>query len=151
MAWDEWEQLKAETAERHTAHMQINSVPVDGGYGKPSNSGTAAGNPDLRITDAPWLRAAGVAQELQTSMQRALTALRDSDEGVGGGTEGFTATAALREIQPTWEKRLGAVRDECDRLHGTLEKTGKRFGETDDDVRRSVDGVRTPSRPGWLR
>ncbi|WP_432105947.1 hypothetical protein [Streptomyces sp. bgisy091] len=33
MAWDEWEQLKAEVAERHSAKMQLNQIPAEGGTG----------------------------------------------------------------------------------------------------------------------
>ncbi|MFF5020208.1 hypothetical protein [Streptomyces sp. NPDC001165] len=33
MAWDEWEQLKAHAAERHSAQMQLNQYPADGGGG----------------------------------------------------------------------------------------------------------------------
>lgn len=31
MAWEEWEQLKSEAAARHSAKMQLNSVPVEPG------------------------------------------------------------------------------------------------------------------------
>lgn len=31
MAWDEWEQLKARAAERHSAQMELNQVPADPG------------------------------------------------------------------------------------------------------------------------
>lgn len=33
MAWDEWEQLKARVAERHSAQMQLNQYPADAGGG----------------------------------------------------------------------------------------------------------------------
>lgn len=29
MAWDEWEQLKAEAADRHIARMRLNQLPAD--------------------------------------------------------------------------------------------------------------------------
>ncbi|MFE9488439.1 MULTISPECIES: amino acid ABC transporter permease [unclassified Streptomyces] len=149
MAWDEWEQLKAGAAERGGAtHMQINSTSVDGGYAQPT---TGSGGPDLLITDGPWTAAAGVAQELRTSTHNGLTELKKSDDGMGGGAKGFDCAAALTEIQPTWEARLEAVRDECDQLHGTLGKTGKQFGEIDHDVRSEVGSVHVPAKPGWAR
>ncbi|MFE7644255.1 hypothetical protein [Streptomyces phaeoluteigriseus] len=33
MAWDEWEQLKAEAAERHPTRMRLNQYPADTGGG----------------------------------------------------------------------------------------------------------------------
>jgi hypothetical protein len=33
MVWDEWEQLKAQAAERHSAQMQLNQYPADAGGG----------------------------------------------------------------------------------------------------------------------
>ncbi|MFC5959797.1 hypothetical protein ACFP51_37005 [Streptomyces pratens] len=33
MAWDEWEQLKAQAAERHSARMQLNQYPTGTGTG----------------------------------------------------------------------------------------------------------------------
>ncbi|MFI6350729.1 hypothetical protein [Streptomyces sp. NPDC050560] len=128
--------------------MRLNSSSGEGGHPAPTAAG---GGPDLLVTATPWTGAAAVARELRTSTQRGLTALKKSDDGVGGGTEGFDCTAALKEIQPTWEARLTAVRDECDRLHGTLGKTGKRFGEVDHGVKDKVGRVHLPNRPDWAR
>lgn len=47
MAWDEWEQLKAEAAERRSAQMQLNQYPADAGGG---GSGDEGGRGDeLRV------------------------------------------------------------------------------------------------------
>lgn len=44
MPWDEWEQLKAEAAERHATQMQIDQVPPEsGGGGKPGGKGAGDG------------------------------------------------------------------------------------------------------------
>lgn len=142
MAWDEWEQLKAQAADRQTTRMQINHLPA---------GGAGSGESDLRIDDAPWTSAAGVAKELRTSTHDGLTELQGSDDGIGAGAEGFGCTAALKEIQPTWEARLEAVRDECDRLNGTLGKVGKSFGEVDHGVKDKVGPVQILPKPGWAR
>ncbi|MET9496374.1 hypothetical protein [Streptomyces sp. NPDC006552] len=123
-------------------------MSADGGYATPT---TGSGGPDLLITDTPWTAAARVARELRTSTHSGLTELRESDAGIGGGTEGFDCTTALKEIQPTWEARLTTVRDECDRLHGTLGRTGKKFGEVEHGVKDKLGGVHTPDKPGWAR
>ncbi|MFF3943056.1 hypothetical protein [Streptomyces phaeofaciens] len=39
MAWDEWEQLKAQAAEQHATGMQLNQYPADGGGGQATPGG----------------------------------------------------------------------------------------------------------------
>lgn len=46
MAWDEWEQLKAQAAEQHTTRMQLNQYPADGGGGGAGPGGKGA---ELRV------------------------------------------------------------------------------------------------------
>ncbi|MEU6732305.1 amino acid ABC transporter permease [Streptomyces physcomitrii] len=146
MAWDEWERLKTEAAERHATGMRLDGLP-----GEPARSKPGGGEPDLLVSDAPWTSAAQVAGELRTSTNRGLTELRSSDKGIGGGTEGFDCTAALQRIQPSWEARLEAVREECDHLHGLLRKTGKHFGEVDHGVKAKADSVKSPAGRPWAR
>ncbi|MER0447986.1 hypothetical protein ABR738_26095 [Streptomyces sp. Edi4] len=99
MPWDEWEQLKAQAADRHSTRMQINGLP---------SAGAGSGGFDLRITATPWAGAAEVARELHKSTHDGLTELKESQDGLGSGAEGFDCTSALSEIQPTWEARLGS-------------------------------------------
>ncbi|MER6472806.1 hypothetical protein [Streptomyces collinus] len=40
MAWDEWEQLKARAAERHSSQMRLNQLPAEGGGSGAGPSGT---------------------------------------------------------------------------------------------------------------
>ncbi|MFR9797181.1 amino acid ABC transporter permease [Streptomyces sp. MS06] len=148
MAWDEWERLKADAAQR----MQIDHLADPGGGGGGGPSGSFGGSaPDLVASKGPWLKASGVAQELQTTTKSGLTDLKTAHEGLKGGTGGFASTAALNEILPTWENRLASVRDECDRLQGALTRTGHDFGEIDPAVAREVNDVKIGSTPDWAR
>ncbi|MEU0601077.1 amino acid ABC transporter permease [Streptomyces sp. NPDC006393] len=147
MAWEEWEQLKATAAQRRSTQMQLNQLPADQGS---SDSGGGA-DADLRISKTPWTSASRVADELRTATTSGLTDLRPASVGTAAGTEGFACTAALKETRTTWEARLTAVRDECGRLHGTLAKTGRHFGEVDHQVKGRADGVRVGNTPAWAR
>lgn len=149
MAWDEWEQLKASAAQR----MQIDHLADPGGGGGGGARGSSGRlGPDLKASQGPWTKASGVAQDLRTVTNAALTELKTAHEGVKGGTDGFASTAALDEILETWEKRLTSVRNECDRLHGALAKTGRDFGEVDPAVAGKVNGVKTGAdKPDWAR
>ncbi|WP_225098674.1 hypothetical protein [Streptomyces sp. CoH27] len=128
-------------------HSRIQLASVNDGGG----GGTGGGDADLRISKTPWTSASGVADELHTATNNGLTDLKEASSGLAGGTEGFDCTAALNEIRATWEARLTAVRDECGRLHGTLAKTGKHFGEVDQHVGGRVGGVHVGNRPDWAR
>ncbi|MEU9402723.1 hypothetical protein [Streptomyces sp. NPDC048242] len=92
-----------------------------------------------------------MAQELRIATHSGLTELSTAHEGVKGGADGFASTAALSQILPTWEKRLTSVREECDRLHGALAKTGRDFGEVDPAVAGKVNRVDTGHKPDWAR
>ncbi|ARP70924.1 hypothetical protein LK07_15405 [Streptomyces pluripotens] len=145
MAWDEWDQLTAGAAQR----MQIDHLAGPGGGGSNGSSGGPA--PDLKASQGPWTKASGIAQELQTATHAALTEIQTAHESIKGGTDGFASTAALNEILPTWEKRLASVRNECDRLHGALAKTGRDFGEFDPAVAGKLSRIDTGDKPDWAR
>jgi len=110
MAWEEWERLKTDAAQR----TRIDHVADPGGA------------PDLKASKGPWTKASGVAEELRTATVTALTDLTTAHDGAKA--PGFTSPDALAEILPTWENRLKAVRDECGRLSTALAKSGDRPG-----------------------
>lgn len=150
MAWDEWEQLKTGAVQRHSEGMQIDHLtdPWGGGGG---GTGSGGSGPDLKASKGPWIKASGVADELRTATSSGLNDLKTAQEGVTGGTDGFTSTAALDEILSTWEKRLTSVRNECDRLRGALARTGRDFGEIDPAVVGKVNAVHVGNKPDWAR
>ncbi|MEU0251275.1 hypothetical protein ABZ299_01785 [Streptomyces sp. NPDC006184] len=92
-----------------------------------------------------------MAAELRTVTHAGLTGLKTAHAGVKDGTSGFSSTAALDEILPSREGRLTAVRNECDRLHGALARTGRDLGETEHGVAGKVNAVDTGSTPDWAR
>lgn len=49
MAWDEWEQLKAQAAERRSAQMQLNQYPADAGTGGSGGGGQGGKGDVLRV------------------------------------------------------------------------------------------------------
>jgi hypothetical protein len=130
--------------------MSLASADSGGGAGGSTGGGTGGGG-DLRISRTPWTSASGVADELRTTTGTGLTDLKEANTGTAAGAGGFDCTSALREIQATWEARLTSVRDECGRLHGTLARTAKHFGEVDHHVADGADGVRVGDTPDWAR
>ncbi|MET7358032.1 amino acid ABC transporter permease [Streptomyces sp. NPDC005562] len=142
MAWDEWEQLKAQAAERHITHMQINSLQGEGGYAEPSGGGGGTGT--LKHSGGPWTKAASTADDLQTSTITARVDLRSAHDGTGGGLVGLSSSGALKAVLTSWNDRLGRVREECGALEPMLRQVAVDLGEVDAEVGNKAKAVRVP-------
>ncbi|MEU9618538.1 amino acid ABC transporter permease [Streptomyces sp. NPDC088251] len=146
MAWDEWEQLKAQAVERHTTHMQINSLRGEGGDAEPSGGGGGTGT--LKHKGGPWTQAAGTADDLQTGTITAKTDLRRAHDGTVGGLAGLSSLGALKSVLTSWDERLGRVREECSSLEPKLRQVAVDLAEVDAGV---GDGVKAVTVPGTRR
>ncbi|MGW3154946.1 amino acid ABC transporter permease [Streptomyces sp. NPDC001089] len=144
MAWEEWEQLKAVAAERHTTQMQLNQLPAGPGGSTGGTDGGGAGI--LKHSHGPWTRAAGTADDLQTSTGRSKTELSSAHAGVGDGSVGLASMGVLKSVLASWERRLGAVRDECDALGPKLCRVARDMGEVDVKVGAKADSVKVAGR-----
>lgn len=142
MAWDEWEQLKAQAAERHTADMRINGLQGEGGHADPPGGGGGIGT--LKHRGGPWTKAASTADELQTSTISAKTDLRRTHDGTGGGLAGLSSLGALTSVLASWETRLGRVREECGSLEPKLRQVAVDLGEVDAEVGEAARAVAVP-------
>ncbi|MFF8712165.1 amino acid ABC transporter permease [Streptomyces sp. NPDC015184] len=140
MAWDEWEQLKADAAQRHTSHMEVNGLRGGGGHATPT--GTGAGR--LQHRGGPWTEAAGTADDLQTTMSTCRVELRSAHEGMGGGLEGLASLGSLKAVLNSWEERLKAVREECGSLEPKLRRVAVDLGEVDVEVGAEAKAVKVP-------
>ncbi|MFB6874789.1 amino acid ABC transporter permease [Streptomyces sp. NPDC056323] len=140
MAWDEWEQLKAQVAERNATHTQINGLQGEGGYAKSAGGGTGT----LKHKGGPWTKAAGTADGLQTSTITAKVDLRRAHDGTVGGLAGLTSLGALKSVLTSWDERLGHVRAECGSLEPKLRQVAVEFAEVDAGVGDSAKAVTVP-------
>ncbi|MGW7360805.1 amino acid ABC transporter permease [Streptomyces sp. NPDC054802] len=138
MAWDEWEQLKASAAGRHSTQMQLNkAAPMDEGGDAPADGG-------LQHSAKPWNRAASTAGLLTTGTNNAKTNLTKGHAGMAGGLTGLASLGSLKSVLSSWETRLGAVRDECESLEPKLRQVPKDLGGTDGDVGTKASAVVVP-------
>ncbi|MFF8877803.1 hypothetical protein [Streptomyces flaveolus] len=121
MAWDEWEQLKQEVAQRQATHMQLNQVPADGGGGGGTPQGVltvdqqdlaAIGNKAFDL----WDSLGNHGRDAWSSSQSAASDLK---------TQGFAVGGALDHVQERWEKQLTSLLDACAHISNHLEFTKK--------------------------
>lgn len=138
MAWDEWEQIKADVADRGSVHMQLNQLT--GGGGGPGG-GSPGGGATLQHSAPPWSHAAGVASDLSNSMSTAKSDLDTADQGVSAGLQGLASLGSLTTVLQSWDDRLTAVQNECKGLHPALRAVSVALGETDHGVGSKVNGV----------
>ncbi|MWA13996.1 hypothetical protein E5671_33280 [Streptomyces sp. BA2] len=135
MGWDEWEQLKAGAAERHSEQMQLNEAPTDKGDSDPGNSG-GWGNDDsgnLKSSKAAWAKAGEGVGSLRENIGKALTKL---EEGQGGldKSSGCLSAAAQRDVHITWERYVKDVSGRCEDLQKLMVQMGRLQRRTDEGV-----------------
>lgn len=141
MAWDEWEQLKASAAERHSTEMRLNQLEHQGGG---SSSGDAPAESRLQHSAKPWNDAASTAALLTTGSNNAKTNLTKGHAGMAGGLTGLASLGSLTSVLSSWETRLSAVRDECESLEPKLRQVSKELGGTDSGVGSKASAVPVP-------
>lgn len=127
MAWDEWEQIKADVAANGPASMQLNQASSEGG----TSGGEASA--DLKSDKKAWVKAGEGVTGLKGGIGKALTKLGDGQTGLGD-TAGCRSAAAQKEIYASWKKYIGDVSSRCDALGGLLERSGHDLSKPDQAV-----------------
>lgn len=135
MAWDEWEQLKAEAvAQGGSAHMQLNQVADPGG------STTSSVTRGLRASKAAWNKAGGGVGGLREGIDTALTKLSDGQEGLGSDA-GCLTVGAQQEVYRSWVRYVKSVKGRCGDLQEVLEQVGHDLLLTDEGVRAALGNI----------
>ncbi|MEU3414430.1 hypothetical protein ABZ760_24715 [Streptomyces sp. NPDC006658] len=133
MAWDEWEQLKTTAADRHSARMQLNQLPMAGG-----------GKDRLRSDKAAWSAAGEGVGSLQDSLGKALAKLEQGQAGLDEGSVCLTA-AAQKRVYESWERRVTDIGELCRGLAVVLNKTGHDQLRTDEAIKAEITALRAGS------
>ncbi|MCX4846081.1 hypothetical protein [Streptomyces sp. NBC_00893] len=140
MAWDEWEQLKADAVQRHTTNMRINSASADGGYAEAASGPAAIG--DLKSEKAAWVAAAEGVADQRKRLGKALTALTTGQKGIGEN-EGCKTAAVQSTVHTSWHTYAKTLDEKCQGLQQILEKTGHEFHATDESVKDELNKLKT--------
>ncbi|MER6102224.1 hypothetical protein ABT115_07770 [Streptomyces sp. NPDC001832] len=131
MAWDEWEQLKADAATR-SAQMQLNQYPADSGGGVSA---------DLKSDKRAWVKAGEGTKGLAEPIGPALTRLEDGQTGLGNAA-GCQSAAAQKELYTSWSEYVKNVRERCKSLGGLLESAGHDLSKTDESLKTELDAIK---------
>ncbi|WP_434595695.1 hypothetical protein [Streptomyces sp. A5-4] len=134
MAWDEWDQLKNEAAQKQATQMQLNQVDHGGGGGPLMPGG---GKPDLASSPAEKKAAAdAIDQHLHKDTQKAgdwadeetVAAVNEFNAKDG---DGWVTSAALKNAHTGWGKQVKALRARLATESNALRNTSISFQNND--------------------
>ncbi|MER5988618.1 hypothetical protein [Streptomyces sp. NPDC001787] len=130
MAWEEWEQIKADVTSRHAGQMQLNQLA-------PATGGVA---PDLASNPAEKQAAAkAINDDLEHDVERDG---KHAAESVNAAVKEFGArdgygwetSRELKKAHKTWEKQVKALLSRLAWEKRALGKTGIDFQNNDLDI-----------------
>ncbi|MGX4690415.1 hypothetical protein [Streptomyces sp. JNUCC 63] len=141
MAWDEWEQLKADALARRqggAAHMQLNQFPADsGGVPVPSQTG------DLKVTQHDLAKIGSQAHTLYNQLwDKARLSNTSVDSAAGDLTkQGFALGSGLQHVSNKWEKQLNTLLDACAHISNHMQVTKKIHAGDDAYIHRQMSSI----------
>ncbi|MFE7424320.1 hypothetical protein [Streptomyces sp. NPDC057545] len=136
MAWDEWEQIKADVTGRQSVAMRLNQAPAEPG---PSADGATTGT--LKSSRKAWATAGEGIGSLRGNISTALTQLEDGQAGLGEVT-GCLSAAAQKDVYSSWKKYARSVGERCGTLQKLLEQAGNDQLATDEAVKGELDRLK---------
>ncbi|MFE1197609.1 hypothetical protein ACFW6E_33410 [Streptomyces olivaceoviridis] len=137
MAWEEWDQLKAQAADRHSTRMQLNQYPADQGGG-----GTQG---DLVVGHRDLEEVGKAAHELFDRFTTYSGHARVASEAAAGGLkgEGFALGGALEHVTQRWSEQTKTLLDACAHISNHLRYTKNQHDADDAYIAGSVSSIAT--------
>ncbi|MFD9484344.1 hypothetical protein [Streptomyces sp. NPDC059991] len=135
MAWDEWEQLKQDAAQRHGSQTRLNHYPSGDGTA-PATSSVTGG---LQSTQQVWNKAGEGVGGLKEGLGKALTQLADGQQGADAA--GCLTAGAQKDVYDSWSRYLTSVDERCGSVKEALERAGHDLLLTDDAVRDAFGAI----------
>ncbi|WP_055694474.1 hypothetical protein [Streptomyces prasinopilosus] len=138
MAWNEWEQLKAEALQRQqgSAQMQLNQLD-GGGPPKPSEYG------DLEVANDALTKIGSAAFELYDQLwDKARVSVPSSDSAAADlSKQGFALGAGLRHVSNRWEEQLKSLMDACAHISNHMRVTKKIHDGDEGYIQRQMSSI----------
>ncbi|MER6426885.1 hypothetical protein ACF1AB_13260 [Streptomyces sp. NPDC014846] len=137
MAWEEWEQLKAQAADRHSTRMQLNQYPADQGGGS-TQGDLVVGHKDLE-------QVGQAAHDLFGHFTTYSGHARVASEAAAGGLkgEGFALGGALEHVTERWSEQTKSLLDACAHISNHLRYTKNQHAADDSYIAGAVSSIAT--------
>ncbi|WP_255955937.1 hypothetical protein [Streptomyces odontomachi] len=116
MAWDEWEQLKQQAAEKHSARMELNQAPAADG---------TTHNGDLKASQKDLAAVGDSAYRLYTRLHKCSDHARGATESAGKGLskDGYALGKALTHVAGRWTTQARTLSDACAQISNHMDFT----------------------------
>ncbi|MET8569177.1 hypothetical protein [Streptomyces sp. NPDC004783] len=138
MAWNEWEQLKAEALQRQQGSVQMQLNQLDGGGpSKPSVYG------DLKVANDGLTKIASVAFDLYDQLwDKARVSVPSSGSAAADlSKQGFALGAGLEHVSHRWEEQLKSLRDACAHISNHMRVTKKVHDGDEGYIQRQMSSI----------
>ncbi|GAA0929834.1 hypothetical protein [Streptomyces thermoalcalitolerans] len=141
MAWEEWESLKAQAAERRSTQMQLNQV--DGGDGRYGSPALPDKYGDLKVKNTELQKIGKSAHHLYNQLwDKARVALPSSDSAAADlSKQGFALGVGLQHVSNRWEEQLKSLMDACAHISNHMRLTKKLHAGDDGYIQRKMSSI----------
>lgn len=140
MAWDEWEQLKSQAAERQSTQMQLNQLDPGSGGGYTS---TPTQYGDLKASQSDLSNIGKKAFDLYNDLwDKGRRAVPSSETAAGTlSKDGFDLGSGLQHVATRWDEQLSSLRDACAHIANHMTVTKKLHSGDDHYIRRQMSSI----------
>ncbi|MBT2897611.1 hypothetical protein [Streptomyces sp. McG3] len=139
MAWDEWEQLKTDAADRQSTAMRLNQLDPGGG-GSAALPGQTG---DLKVTNGDLVKIGSQAHGLYSELWgKARVAVPSSDKAAGDlSGQGFALGGGLKHVSKRWDEQLKSLMDACAHIANHMQVTKKVHAGDDHYIQRQMSSI----------
>ncbi|KOX02088.1 hypothetical protein [Streptomyces sp. NRRL B-3648] len=139
MAWDEWEQLKADARADGAARMRLNHVADPVGGGGTSTYG------DLKVSNADLAAIGKEAHALYDQLWNKARVAQPTSESAAGdlAKQGFTLGRGLKHVAQRWDDQLRSLLDACAQISNHLHVTKRIHSGDDGHIGRQLSSIDT--------
>jgi hypothetical protein len=142
MAWDEWEQLKADALQRQqgSTQMQLNELDGGGGFSGPSRPDTYGG---LKVANDGLTKIGKAAFGLYNQLwDKARVTVPSSDSAAADlSKQGFTLGPGLKHVSNRWEEQLKSLMDACAHISNHMRVTKKLHDDDEGYIQRQMSSI----------
>ncbi|PAZ17488.1 hypothetical protein CLM62_01785 [Streptomyces sp. SA15] len=133
MAWEEWDQLKADAVQRQSTQMQLNQLPADGGG--------SGGGGDLIVRDDELGKLGNMAYDLLERFRVDADLARPSTftASIDLFNDGLDMGSALTELHDAWSTQQQTLYEACAHISNHLDFTRAQHAKDEAHV---VTGMR---------
>ncbi|GAA4898232.1 hypothetical protein ACFPM3_14280 [Streptomyces coeruleoprunus] len=135
MAWDEWEQLKAEAQARGDTGMRLNGVP-------PEPAPNAGGpNGVLKVHQADLAAIGDEAFKLYTRLWKEARVTSTETAGTDLTSQGIMLGSALTHVSQRWDRQLNTLMDACALISNHMDFTKNAHQGDEYHIKRRVSSI----------